>query len=127
MLTTKTLSTRFTRLGTLGLLILAVQLNAAGLAGMPDYYPDQFDYVGHVEKMDLIKRQVIINDLLINIPKDTPIYSQQSQSELFSRLYPGTRVGFSASFTAQGLLYMKAAWVIPQTLRVPGKSDEEEG
>ncbi len=122
----KTPSTHFTRLGILGLLFLAVQLHAAGLPGMPDYYPDQFDYVGQVQRMDLANRHVVISDQLVIVPDDTPIFSQQSESELLSRLYPGTRVGYSASFDARGRLYMRAAWVIPQTLRVPGKSDEEE-
>ncbi len=126
MLPIKTPSNRFFQLSTFGLLILSMQLFAAGLPGMPNYYPDQFDYVGHVQRLDLANRQIVIDDLLVNVPEDTPIYSQQSQTELLSQLYPGIRVGFSASYNSRGTLFMKAAWIIPRTLRVPGKSDEEE-
>jgi len=99
---------------------------AAGLQGMPDYYPDRFDFAGHIQSVDVAERKLVVDDQTVFVPRGVPIASRQSQKELFSTFRPGMRIGFNARYDRRGRLYMNAAWVIPDRLRLPGKDDEQE-
>ena len=101
-------------------------LVAAGLQGMPSYYPDRFDFSGHIQSVDPAQRELVVDDQTVLVPRGVPIASQQSRKELFSVFREGMRIGFNGGYDRSGRLYMDAAWVIPDRLRLPAKDDEQE-
>lgn len=105
----------------LGLCLASTQMWAADL---PSYYPERFDNIGHVQNIDIADRTVVIDDLLLFIPDDTPVNTQRSQNALISSLREGTRVGFTLTHFNQRPV-LTEAWVLPESMDILDKSDDE--
>ncbi len=105
-----------------GLLFCSLTAAAMDFDDLPAYYPEHFNYVGHVDRLDIARRVVVIEDQLIHVPHGTAIFSRHSQNELISSLTPGTRIGYSIQGGGRNAVLLNAAWIIPESLRIPDET-----
>lgn len=99
-------------------LIVAGLLAYAGLStagGLPSYYPESFNVVGALGRLDLRNGEAVIGDSLYHLSATTPVHTLTSQSATLNALAPGSLTGCQVIRDAKGRRFITEIWVLPDS------------
>ncbi len=84
---------------------------------LPDYYPDSFQWVGTLNKLDLRKNSIIVRDALFPLAQEVKVYTPRSRFATLQALRPGMKVGCRTEKDSQGRKVVSAIWIFPKSTR----------
>lgn len=102
-------------------LVLFLALSAVALGAiakrLPFYYPEEFPRTGLVERLDVVKRLVVINDTVYFLSDRMTIHSIRSEFDTLDKMGKGAQIGFKVMGAGSGRPIITEAWVLPASMR----------
>ena len=98
------------------LMLTAIALGAIAKR-LPFYYPEEFPRTGMVERMDVAKRVVVINDTIYFLSDRIVIHTVSSEFDTLDKVGMGVQIGFKLTGAGSGQPVITEAWVLPASSR----------
>ena len=98
--------------------ILLIAMGTAFADNLPDYYPDEFQRAGILNKIDSKSRTATIDGHLYYFSSDLLVHSLSTQFSSVNSLRPSTPVGFGVSRIGNKY-YIDTIWVLPSNYKLP--------
>ena len=97
---------------------------AVQAAELPEWYPQEFDAVGRVQRIDRVGGEMVAGDRYFRIARDAQVHSLNTPDDTLLSVQEGTLLGVRAYRLENGQRLMTEAWILPGTY-TPPEADEE--
>jgi hypothetical protein len=96
------------------LFVVKLMLFATGaLAGpLPAFYPDDFQYAGSVDRIDLRNRTIVVSDMLRQVADYVQVHDSSGDTSGMRRLRKGMEIGYTTQSAGTGGAVVKI-WILP--------------
>lgn len=98
--------------------LFVLSLGAAA-APLPDYYPQQFNRIGVIDRVDVGEGQIVIQDTLLLLSPGTAVHSPSRQFALPRELRKGMKIGYDLR-KKDGKTTVTEIWILPDSHRLSG-------
>lgn len=96
------------------LFVVKLMLFATGaLAGpLPAFYPDDFQYAGSVDRIDLRNRTIVVSDMLRQVADYVQVHDSSGDTSGMRHLRKGMEIGYITQSAGAGGAVVEI-WVLP--------------
>ncbi len=97
---------------------------ATVLAGdLPAGYPQSFENVGTISRIDRVQGEIVVGDRFAWIPVDVPVHSADQPRDSILSLKVGVKIGYQAVPLKNGQRRMTEIWILPASYQLPQGDD----
>lgn len=87
-------------------------VNLAQAAELPAYYPDSFPVRGVIDRIDIKRREIVVNDSFYRLAPVTTVSTPDTRYGTVSRLAEGQRIGATVE-RVDNARQLKTIWILP--------------
>ena len=94
-------------------LVKLVLFASGALAGpLPAFYPDDFQYAGNVDRIDIQNRTIVVSDMLRQVADYVQVHDSSGDTSGMRRLRKGMEIGYSTQSSGAGGEVVEI-WLLP--------------
>ena len=91
---------------------LALFMTGALAGPLPAFYPDDFQYAGSVDRIDIRNRIIVVSDRLRHVVDYVQVHDKSGDTSGIRRLRRGMEIGYNTQSTGAGGAVVEI-WVLP--------------
>jgi len=95
-----------------GLMLLTLFSLSVSAAALPDYYPKAFQMNGTIDRVDLKRGIIVINDMLWSLSMNVKVHSLNTEFSSIRTLRSGMKMGFTMN-SINGKNQITEIWLLP--------------
>lgn len=104
-------TSRITILAFLGSFVIAA---AAWADTLPAHYPSSFNRWGNIDRIDIARGDIVINDMLMHIAENVRIHTPHIRFATVHALGKGVKIGYTFSTTSPVSRLIDEIWLLPK-------------
>jgi len=93
-----------------GVLLILVPLSVSAVT-LPDYYPEKFQKAGTIDRVDIRRGDIVINDSLKQLSMNARVHSLTTEFSSVQRLRAGMKIGY-ATTSINGKSQITEIWIL---------------
>ena len=87
--------------------------SAAWAGGLPDYYPSTFNKWGIIDRLDISRGEIVVNDTLMHISDNVKVHTTSTRFASVRALGKGAIIGVIFSTTSSVKRMIDEIWILP--------------
>lgn len=100
-------------------MILCIVMSASFAARLPSHYPDEFDYVGVIKKLDLRNNAIEIDGQRYILSSNLTVHSLTGNFGSNTSLRTGMRIGYGFLSIESNNRQIGEIWILPSYYELP--------
>lgn len=104
------------------LMLLSLSLSVSA-ATLPAYYPETFQMHGTVDRIDIKRGEIVINDMFWSLSMNVKVHSLTTEFSSIQTLRLGMNIGFSMN-TVNGKNQVAEIWILPDNNTLNSENTE---
>lgn len=100
-------------------IILCLFMSASLAARLPGHYPDEFDNVGTISKLDIENHAIEINGIRYLLSSNLVVHSLQTNFSSSRYLRTGMRIGYGFLSLEGNSRQIIEIWILPSYYQLP--------
>ncbi len=96
---------------TIGIVLMLLSLSVSA-STLPGYYPDKFPATGTINRIDIKRGEIVLNDSLLKISNNAKVHNLNTEFSTVQTLRSRMNIGFSVT-SINGKPLVTEIWVLP--------------